>query len=279
MSEIRPPGGRFSPSVVIQGKVHGYVGPLRATAGVVPRFAQIWVYDPNHEKESNIRLQNMRLPAGTTPRVRSVLSCLLSRLQELLHSNPYIQDFITAVEIPEDALVHCRLIINANARPYGGHVRIYLCEVSVLYNEQPGKRDIIVQLREGGIKEIADTHRSSDALYFVLIHPLGHDGWHVQPKQVNPNILDKNGNPMPTDNRLTTREFYAFHLHQRSTSGNCLLRMCRLFQEYLCVQCAKYENQKLFWLRSNQNKIRADLYNNIIDAVHQNDVNMAQNRH
>lgn len=52
VSEIRPPGGGYSPSVVIQGKVYSYVDPFCATAGVVPRFAEIWVYDPDHEQES-----------------------------------------------------------------------------------------------------------------------------------------------------------------------------------------------------------------------------------
>ncbi len=90
-------------------------------------------------------------------------------------------------------------------------------------------------------------------------------------KQVNPDILGRQGNPTSTNSRVTVREFYAFHVQERIASSNCLLRMCRLFQEFLCVQCAKHENQKLFWLRTNQVKIRAELYNNICDAIHQTD--------
>jgi|LakMenEpi03Aug12_release.lakeMendotaPanAssembly.Ray.scaffolds.fasta_scaffold986281_1 hypothetical protein len=37
--------------------------------------------------------------------------------------------------------------------------------------------------------------------------------------------------------------------------------MCWQFWEYCCVQCAKTENQNLFWLRANQSKIGAELYN------------------
>ncbi len=111
--ELRPPGGGFSPSVVIQGKVHNFVGPLRTTPGIIPKFAQIWVYDPNHEHEASIRLQNMRLPNGTTTRAREILSPLLHRLQIILRNNPYVKDFITACEIPDADLMHCRLVINA----------------------------------------------------------------------------------------------------------------------------------------------------------------------
>ncbi len=129
-------------------------------------------------------------------------------------------------------------MINASARPQEGHSRVYnknLCEVAVLFNEEPGKRDLILQLRNGGIQEIADTHRSSDSLNFFLIHPFGHDGWHTELKQVNPDILDRQGNPTSTNSRVTVREFYAFHVQERIASSNCLLRMCRLFQEFIYV--------------------------------------------
>ena len=101
---------------------------------------------------------------------------------------------------------------------------------------------VVIHLREGRLQQISDTHRSSDALHFVLIHPLDHD----QLKQVNPQILDDEGNPIQTNNQITAREFYAFHIHKRPSSANSLLRMCRLFQEYFCVQGVKYENQKLY---------------------------------
>lgn len=219
----------------------------------------------------------MRLPSGTTPRIRDILVSILRNLQAVLReNNPYIQDFITACEIPEGELSHCRLIINASARPEQAHSRVYnrsLCEVSVLLNQQPGRRDIILQLRGGGIREICDNHRSADALHFMLIHPMGHDGWHLELRQVNPHILDESQNPTPTNKRLTTRQFYAFHLHSRPNVTNWLLLMCRLLQEYLCIQYAKCENQALFWLRTNQTQIRADLYNNIYDAVHRSDIN------
>ena len=221
----------------------------------------------------------MRLPNGTSERKCTILLSLLIRLQQLLRDNPYIKDFKTACEIPENEVTHCQLVLNSSARPQNGHSRIYnknLIEIAVLLNEEPGRRDLVLQLRDGGIEEIADTHRSSDSLHFVLIYPLGHDGWHVQQKHVDLHVHDDNGDPVITNSRLTVREFYAFHLHERPASENCLHRMNRLFQEYLCVQCAKYENQKLYWLRANQSKIRADLYNNVCDAVHMLDSSRMQ---
>ena len=156
-----------------------------------------------------------------------------------------------------------------------GQSRIYnknIAEVCVLINEEQGKRGIILQLRDGGIKEIDDTHCSSDSLHFVMVPPSGHDGWHVQLKQVNPDTLDQEGNQTLTNNRLTVREFYALHLHRRAHFETSLFRICHLFQEYLYVQCAKYENPKLFWIKTNQHKIREDLHNSVVDAIHANDL-------
>ena len=129
-----------------------------------------------------------------------------------------------------------------------------------------------MHIRGGVIKQIYDTLRSSYHLYFVLIHLFGHDGWHLQLKQVNRSILDESENQTLTSNRVTTGEFYAYYLQIRSNGNDYLFRLRRLFQEYCCVQYAKCENQKLDWLRTHQSNIRAELYNNIYDAVHRNDV-------
>lgn len=83
-----------------------------------------------------------------------------------------------------------------------------------------GTRAFILQFRGDGIKKLYDTHRSSDALHFVLLHPFGHDGWHLNLKQVNRSVLDNDGNPTSTSNRITTREYYAFYLQCRSNANN-----------------------------------------------------------
>jgi hypothetical protein len=111
----------------------------------------------DHEQETNFRLQNMKLPIGTTRRVRDILTELLKRLQGVLRNNPYIRDFMTACEILENELTHCRLVINASARPQEEHSRVYnknLCEVAVLFNEEPGKRDLFYSYGKVAYKKL-----------------------------------------------------------------------------------------------------------------------------
>ena len=232
--EVIPAGG-FNPSVIIQGRVSHFIGPLRATAGETPRFAQIWVHDPVQDHEdARIRLGNIILQPGTSQRVRDILSQLLARIRVVLRrENRYIQDFITASEIPPDQLGNARMVLNTSARPVDGHSRVYntnLIEVAVMMNENPGPRDIVLHQRGGGPQNISDTHRSFDALHFVLLHPLSHDGWHLQLLQVEPSQRTREGAPVYTNKRLTARQFYSYHLQSRPGKSDAILRGCLSFK-------------------------------------------------
>ena len=139
----------FSPCVIIQGRVHHFIGPLHANVGERPVFAQVWVHDPQEQEEDpDIRLGNIRLPAGTSSRQKEVIVSLLSRARNvLLRENPYIKDFVTASQLPPETLSHGRLVLNARVRPQGGYARVYnlnLEEGAVLMNEVPGPRYIIL---------------------------------------------------------------------------------------------------------------------------------------
>lgn len=229
--------------------------------------------DPEHDQEeAQIRLGNIPLPSGTTSTQRAVLMNLLRRLQaELRNCNPYVQDFIQACDMPAHDVDHAQLVISESARPQGEHARRYnrgFKEVSVLIGNEPGRRDFVLQLRQGGLKTIADTHRASDPLHFVLLFPTGTDGWHLGLKHVNPQTGDT------TTKRVCAREFYAFHLQLR-VGPDMLFRAKRLFQEYCCMAFATAENQRLSYIQHNQKQLRAEVYNNLCDMIQAHDASGA----
>ena len=76
---------------------------------------------------------------------------------------------------------------------------------------------------------------------------------------------------MYTTKRLTARQFYSYHLHTQPGKSDAIFRTCRLFQEYLVVSFAKIENNRLYFIQTNQSKLRAELYNNLCDAMHRHD--------
>ena len=82
----------YNPSVIIQGQVHQYAGPLQARDGETPVFAQLYVQDPS--LETTTRFANLTIPSGITEREKHVLKSILQTLQdELKVCKPYVRDF------------------------------------------------------------------------------------------------------------------------------------------------------------------------------------------
>ena len=47
----------------------------------------------------------------------------------------------------------------------------------------------------------------------------------------------------------------------------------RLFHQYIVDMCAKIEQQRLDYIKTNQQKIQVDIYNRLADAVAKGDTN------
>ena len=172
----KPPTGNYQPQVVIQGKVYYYISALEVEENETPKFAALYVYDP--ELEGAARRNNLYLPANTPARERQVCEEILIEIQDELHEhNLYVQDFQQICQIPDEELEDASFVITEKERPANAGTRTYnannLSEVSVMMPEAIGSRDIVVRKRGGGIREIKDTHRSADPLHFVLLHSKG----------------------------------------------------------------------------------------------------------
>ncbi|KAL0029388.1 hypothetical protein WJX77_003810 [Trebouxia sp. C0004] len=75
---------------------------------------------------------------------------------------------------------------------------------------------------------------------------------------------------------ITPKERAAYYLSVRARSTTWqdnmrLFRSRRLFEEYIVDAYGKTEYEKLLYHRYNQDKIRADMYNGLMDAVRAND--------
>ena len=92
-------------------------------------------------------------------------------------------------------------------------------------------------------------------LHFTLLFPYGTYGW-------DPSTKHSDGK-----RRVTTREFYVYHLNQRETKANYIHLAGRLFQEWCCMSWIAVENQKLMYQRMNQKALRADTYKNIRETT------------
>ena len=266
----------YTPTVIFQGQVHQFAGPLQAREGANPVFSQLYILDPS--LETSTRFANLRLPANISDREKIELCSIMEILQNTLKDcNPFIKDYRQIISIADADLANGKLVISAKARPRGEHERRYnspvcLEEVSLLTVK--GKHDLIITKTDGRLEIVSEQNQSAMPLHHTLLFPTGAKGWHPDLKQ------------SPESNkRLTCREFTTWHLNVRKEGTydgvefvNYIHYGGKAFQEWMCLQWLISENMKLNWMDLNQKQVRADTYQNISshlasvgDALHLDD--------
>ncbi|XP_078251661.1 uncharacterized protein LOC144591268 isoform X1 [Rhinoraja longicauda] len=254
--EVVPPRPGWSPSVIIQGQIHHYIGPLMPDLDQPSQFLQIYFMDPQDSVE-------LRMGILQDAGIQREIVEMLENLMRL--NNPYINSIKVAKDRIRD-LPEASIVIDPDRRPPFEHERRFnrqiANEVAVIIpnNNEPEatSRHIILKERGGGLRIISESHRSYDSLQYVLFFPLGDDGWHYQLKMRN-------------SRKLTAMRYYAYKIMNRDNEFNQLLRGGRLFQQYVVDMAAKIENDRLNYIRLNQASLRSTTYKGLTDALNDND--------
>ena len=153
--------------------------------------------------------------------------------------------------MPEEDIGEGKIVISAKG-PRSEHVRRYnapqnLNEVCILMN--PGKHDLVVQKKGGGLQYVSELNPCGMPMHFTLLFPYGTHGWDPESRQASNN------------RKISTREFYAFHLNIRDDENNNYLHTAsRLFQEWICMAWVAVEDQRLNYQAQNQKALRAYSY-------------------
>ena len=229
----------------IHGVGHHYIGQLRPREGEAPSFAQIYIHDGTAEGELESRSRH--LGEASLPELRG--------LQVMLHEvNPYVTFLKQGVDLMKSiGDNNVRMIIRSDGTPDPRRYNAPSApEIAVIipgdgYTEGVSSRDIVLHEHTGCLQRITESHCAYDSLHFVLLFPLGENGWHLK----IPHSKGKGD--------ITAMEFYSFRLMVRS-SISYLHLFGRLFHQYLVDMFAKIEQQRLNYIKFNQQKIRVDLY-------------------
>lgn len=126
-----------------------------------------------------------------------------------------------------------------------------------------------------------------DPLRFPLLFPIGTYGWHPQlllfTDTVSHEHIDKKSKLDSAENimhdaihveqhhrahnRISMREFYAYHLMYRNNASDYVLHTGRVLQEYVVDMYSKIEGDRLNWIKQNQSTLKADLYHGKVDQT------------
>jgi hypothetical protein len=135
-----------------------------------------------------------------------------------------------------------------------------------LSENQRNRRDIVVEKlypsdTKYKYKMIDALHNSYDSLSYVLFHAFGEAGF------------DRMNSWRCKDNSsITVRKYYSFILQRRDESPSDVrldvkLRGAMLTHQYICDAYVKIEDQRLQWIRNNQEKLKADKYRDLYKSV------------
>ena len=119
-------------------------------------------------------------------------------------------------------------------------------------------RDIIIENRSKTLQRITKLHPSYMSLQYPLLFPYGEDGYRIDLRDTS-----NSTNRKISTNRISMRTFYCYQLQQCCTEGNTLLKSSRLFQQYIVDAYAVIEEDRLEYIRKNQNNLRFEIYQGI----------------
>ena len=270
----------------IHGEMYHRIGTLLPNSETPPQFAQIYIYDTDHE------LQNR---SNATPNF-NLDSTILAELQQMLHDiNPYVNIFRQAGNLlKQNPLLDLKLIITNNrtkdSRRYNTPSASEVAAIMIGDGQETENqnRDIILQPHEGSIQRISEIHRAYTPLHYVLMFPRGEDGWHPNISIHNdlmrgedgwhPNIphndevFDDEGEANILSKCISAMNYFAYRLQVgRPNEPVTLHYYGRLFQQWIVDMYTVMEQTRLNYLRFNQKQIRAELYNGLQDAMYSGD--------
>ncbi|KAG5553887.1 hypothetical protein RHGRI_011678 [Rhododendron griersonianum] len=105
-------------------------------------------------------------------------------------------------------------------------------------------------------------------LQYLLLFPYGTDGWRRSIEFTQATNVNRKA--------VSMREFYAFRLQFQDIEGKTLLQGGRLFQQFVVDCYAAIEQDRLNFVRCNQNILHSDLYSGLRDAVTAGDADAAE---
>ncbi|AQK60686.1 hypothetical protein ZEAMMB73_Zm00001d053905 [Zea mays] len=133
---------------------------------------------------------------------------------------------------------------------------------------------------------IRSYHGCYDALSYPLFFPRGELGWHANIPKVGVSMDEvdayrathraSNANDedaeSPSHLCVSVRDYYCYKFQIRPGVFNPILHGKRLFQQFAVDTYIKIESSRLDYIRNNQGRLRADLYQGLVDIMLDGDI-------
>ncbi|KAF1868242.1 hypothetical protein Lal_00018762 [Lupinus albus] len=236
--------GGGPPTIRIQGQPYHRIGNMLPMSGQFPKFAQLYIYDTEHEIEN--RMNGIR--------DNNVDSQVVMKLLKMLYdNNVHAKSFRMASErLRHGGVPNLKLKLIAERNSDGRINNIpRVSEVAALIVrdiDSSSQRDIIMETQSGQLKRINELHASYLAFQYPFLLPYGEDGYRNDVCH-----RDRMSSQGRKRNRVTVREWMSFRLQSRKNEAQTLLCSRRLFHQFLVDAYTMVESERLSFIKRKKN--------------------------
>ncbi|XP_031095112.1 uncharacterized protein LOC115999399 [Ipomoea triloba] len=298
--------GGGPPIFRINGQNFHLIGSLQPNSGAPPKFAQLYIHDSGappkfaqlyiHDTNNEITNRVNSISVNGTSSTDVQLAVVNDIKEALDEHNVLVKSFRMARnELQNDSTreIKMRLIAKrtTDARTYNLPT---VSEVAALIvgdlDPNMGVRDILVECKSGKLKRINELNPAYLPLQYPILFPYGEDGYRDDIQfnttitqagrddiQFNTTITQAGGSRQ----RITSREYFAYQIHERRSTLSTLLHAKRLFQQFLVALLhakrlfqqflvdgyTMVESGRLLFIRNNQKALRCEVYKGLSDAL------------
>lgn len=245
----------------INSVVHHKIGSLLPSRGKQPKFAQLYIYDPENETENRMNIFQHDDSTGerADPSIVRALSDMLDSENMLVQTFRYARERLA--EHGNQTLTLRLMGCNAKSEiQYNLPTSNEIAAIIVGdYSASEYTFDVLVHDKDVGLRRVSSIHPSYMALQYPLLFPYGERGFHLG---IQYNDYDGTGRKY-----VTMLEFHRFFMHYRLNEPNPYTCYGRLSDQIVVDAFSTIEGSRLKWIADHQADLRSECVQGIADAI------------
>lgn len=248
----------------INGVVHHRIGTLLPRRGARPKFAQLYIYDTEHEQQNRLGVFDIDDNSADQPDP-AIMESLLHMLNE---HNQLVKAFRYARErLDHDGNEKITLrLLGCNTKddvcynlPSSGEVAAIIVGD---YSADEYTYDVLIQDKESGLRRVSCLHPAYMSLQYPLLFPYGEHGFHLGIRYTDADDSDGTRRKY-----VTMLEFGRLHMHYRLNEANPYTCYGRLSDQSCVDMYSTIEASRLKWIADHQKDLRSESVQGIADAI------------
>ncbi|PWZ10229.1 ATP-dependent DNA helicase PIF1 [Zea mays] len=265
-----------------QGMMYHNIKSFGRDGGAEHKHLELYFYDDDPTLEHRYRKCREEHQQKDKEVIRQIV--------DILRGNPYSEHLRTMghVENLDDYRIALNLDQTLNQKTYNTPLTSEVAAVWIEGSEGRGQfsKSVMLHGKDSSSHCIRSYHGCYDALSYPLFFPRGELGWHANIPKVGVSMDEvdayrathraSNANDedaeSPSHLCVSVRDYYCYKFQIRPGVFNPILHGKRLFQQFAVDTYIKIENSRLDYIRKNQDRLRADLYQGLVDSMLDGDI-------